>query len=143
MRTVYFILDITDNNNIRISGNPFTIIKNDCNILKLQMLRDLDFSGKVSLNTEISNIIVSIEVEDYLDYLNKAMALIDEYKDKGMMIFDDTNYKNIFKYTFKINPDESIKNYSNAEVKFDISEIKENKEIYWYYSNPSIIIKHY
>lgn len=143
MKTVYFILDITDNNNIKVSGNPLTVLKNDCNILKLQMLRDLNFSGKVSLNTEISNIIVSIEVKDYLDYLNKAMTLIDEYKDKEMEIFNNTDYKNILKYTFKINPEQSIQNYSNAEIKFDISEIKENKEIYWYYSNPSIIIKHY
>ena len=143
MKTVYFILDITDNNNLRISGNPFTIIKNDCNCLELQMLRDISFSGKACLNQEISNIIVSVEVKNYLDYLKKAMNLIDEYKDKEMEIFNNTSYKNVLKYTFKINPDQSIQKYSNAEIKFDISEIKENKDIYWYYSNPLIIIKHY
>ena len=143
MKTVYFILDITDNNNLRISGSPFTIIKNDCNCLELQMLRDLNFSGKAYLNQEISNIIVAIEVKNYLDYLEKAMNLIDEYKDKEMEIFNNNDYKNILKYTFKINPEQSIQNYSNAEIKFDISEIKENKDIYWYYSNPLIIIKHY
>lgn len=144
MRNVYFILDITDNNNPKFSSHPLTIInnQNSNDRIILQMLRDLDFCGKTKNKTNILGFIVRIEVFNYYDFLKKATQLVTKYKNFKEEIFLNDIYQKILKFDYLVDPDNPIQFMSNpnASIKFSINQIDEQGEKMWYWSNPEFII---
>lgn len=137
MHTVYFILDITGLEP-KISGTPFVQIR-DNNNLHLQMLRDVSFSGVLEKNRKIHFLLISTQISKKSDYLFVASQFLKEYAKNSEDAFSDLfRFEKEIYYT--IDPDNSIQNYSNATIKFNLDRIVENNKVMWYYSNPDICI---
>ena len=144
MRSVYFILDLTDNNNPKISTNPLTVIKSQHpnDRIVLQMLRDLDYCGKSKGKTNIIGFIVKVSVTNYCDYLQKASQLVNKYKNYQEDVFINDIYQKIIKFDYLVDPENPIQymSNSNATVKFSINQMEENGDKYWYWCNPEFNI---
>lgn len=138
MKKIYFILDLTDNNDLKISSSPFVSTYND-NKLFLQMIKDTHYSGKTLENKDLHLIIVSMHLNTNSQYLLKAFDFLEQYKITGDLAFNN----NINKYQeirYRVNPDNIGQNYQNAFIKFSIDYLNEDGKKYIYYSNPEIII---
>tara|TARA_B100001248_G_C27384988_1_gene459126 strand:+ start:349 stop:774 length:426 start_codon:yes stop_codon:yes gene_type:complete len=139
MGKVYFILDNT-NNNVRFSGKNLTVnnIENN-NDLRLIMLKDSNYCGMAQLNQIISGYVVSMECSSYVDYLNKGMKLIDEYKIYNDEVFNLGEYQKILEFNYQINP-ENRKQYINSN---SLTMYLEKIDDKWYYSNPEFYLKNF
>ena len=139
MKNSYFILDKT-NNDFAISSAPFCVIEDEGS-LKLQMLRDLNFSGITEEGTEIFFSIISLNCGNNYDFVMKSNKFLEDYKNVGESIFNDSRYKKIMDIKYNINKENTIQEYLNATVRFTINTItKEDKEL-CYFSNPEITIR--
>lgn len=138
MKKIYFILDLTDKNDLKISSSPFVSTYND-NKLFLQMIKDTHFSGQTLENKDLHLIIVSMHLNTNSQYLLKAFDFLEQYKIMGDLAFnnDINKYKEI---KYRVNPDNIEQNFQNANIKFSIDYLNEGGEKYIYYSNPEIII---